>query len=68
MKEELSEITSSCPYLVCRVCRTKIGWPHQSWCDLKEKTELCCFDCFYFKVKDEICTHPVLKKGTKRQI
>ena len=65
MKEELSEITSTCPYLVCFICRTKVGWPHQRWCDKKDEAELSCSDCFYFKTKDEVCTHPVFKRGTK---
>ncbi len=65
MKDELSEITSTCPYLVCGICRTKVGWPHQRWCNKREKTELSCFDCFYLNTGDEVCAHPVFKGGKK---
>ena len=63
MNEIMSNIRSSCPLYICRVCRTKTGWPHQVWCELKGLTEPGCTDCRYHSARNGGCVHPAMKKG-----
>ena len=58
MNETEGIIRSGCPLYSCRVCRTKTGWPHQVWCELRPMT-----DCRYRSITDGSCIHPVMRKG-----
>ena len=55
-------IESKCLLFVCRCCRTKVGWPHQSWCAHAASGEFGCEDCFYFDHADTACRHPMRKR------
>ena len=61
MEEREDVIRASCPLYACRDCRTKTGWPHQSWCALGEKLAPLCEDCRYYH-RDR-CVHPACRKG-----
>ena len=65
MKEELPCIRSGCPFFACRVCRTKVGWPHQSWCGIKQNTDPGCTDCQYQNRQNKQCAHPSRKREVK---
>lgn len=55
-------IAAKCPLFACRDCRTKTGWPHQSWCGAPDRIKPGCGDCFYYQIKAEKCAHPTLKR------
>ena len=55
-------IRSTCPLFACRICRTKTGWPHQSWCGAAAVTQPGCPDCRYWDTAGFICAHPVRGK------
>ena len=61
--DERPVIRAKCESYACRACRTKTGWPHQSWCELSRLTEPDCADCRYWNVKKARCGHPVLRRG-----
>ena len=63
MDESMSIIHSGCPLYSCRVCRTKTGWRHQPWCELKELTVPGCTECRYHDIAGGSCVHPAMKKG-----
>lgn len=63
MDETMSIIRGNCTLYSCRVCRTKIGWPHQVWCELKGIIVPGCGDCRYQNVRDFSCIHPATRKG-----
>ena len=63
MDETMSIIRSNCPLYICCVCRTKTGWRHQVWCELKGFTMPGCGECRYRSARDFSCTHPVIRKG-----
>lgn len=63
MNETEGIIHSGCPLYSCRVCRTKTGWPHQIWCELKLQTAPGCTDCRYFDLRSGACIHPAVRKG-----
>lgn len=63
MENEAARIAADCPRFACRVCRTKTGWPHQSWCALAAVTRPECGDCRYREAARGVCQHPAQKKG-----
>lgn len=63
MNETEGTIRSGCPLYSCRVCRTKTGWPHQVWCELKLLTVPGCTDCRYHDPLHGSCVHPAMRKG-----
>ena len=63
MNEAEGIIHSGCPLYSCRVCRTKTGWPHQVWCELRPMTVPGCAECRYRSARDDSCVHPALRKG-----
>ncbi len=56
-------IRANCPRFVCRVCRTKTGWPHQRWCGLGGLTDPACEACRYYAPDRDRCVHPAQRKG-----
>lgn len=62
VEKRKNEIIAECPLFVCRECRTKAGWPHQSWCPAADAAEAGCPECFYHSHTDEVCVHPILKR------
>ena len=58
-------ISSRCEDFVCRVCRTKTGWPHQKWCS-SENTEPGCSDCLYAAKNGTVCKHPQRRKAVQK--
>lgn len=63
LKQEKQRIAAPCPLYACRICRTKTGWVHQSWCGIAGVTRPACEDCRYWNGADKLCTHPLMKKG-----
>ena len=61
MEETNSRIRSACARFACSQCRTKTGWPHQSWCSLRGSTEGDCPACRYFDRRRKSCAHPAGK-------
>ena len=57
--DEKAIIRGDCEDFVCGICRTKVGWPHQVWCDRPELTEPVCEDCGYYNERKKGCAHPV---------
>ena len=55
-------IDALCPRYVCRLCRTKTGWPHQLGCELAQVTEPECADCRYWNMKNQRCDHPAARR------
>ncbi len=66
MDNEKATITARCPLFSCRLCRTKTGWPHQSWCPLSDLVMPGCADCQYWGEKREMCLHPIRHPRRKR--
>ncbi|MBE6910389.1 MAG: hypothetical protein E7474_12605 [Ruminococcaceae bacterium] len=66
MDGERPGIEAKCPLFACRICRTKTGWPHQSWCAAAELVQPECADCYYWGEKDEQCRHPIRHPRRKR--
>ncbi len=62
-----SGIVAGCPDLVCRVCRTKVGWPHQPWCKLGNKVQLACPDCRYYDGAHTVCAYPGRNKPLRKR-
>ena len=60
-------IAAACELYACRVCRTKTGWPHQKWCEMKLVTNPDCGDCRYWSEKKGKCDHPAVRKGGARR-
>lgn len=58
MDEEKDIIRCSCPLFACRVCRTKTGWWHQSWCERADVKEPGCAECYYYDADCDRCRHP----------
>ena len=58
MDEEKDIIRCLCPLFACRVCRTKTGWRHQSWCERADVTEPGCAECHYYDADCDRCRHP----------
>ena len=65
MREELPCIAADCPQFVCRVCRTKVGWPHQRWCEIRNITKTLCSDCQYRGRNGGECIHPLRRREVK---
>ena len=63
MVETDGVIRAICPQFACRVCRTRTGWPHQSWCEQRETTVPRCADCRYYHAGRQKCVHPTRGKG-----
>jgi hypothetical protein len=63
MNETEGIIRSGCPLYSCRVCRTKTGWPHQVWCELRPMTVPGCAECRYRSARNDNCVHPAIRKG-----
>lgn len=55
-------IRCACALFACRVCRTKTGWPHQSWCERSAVTEPVCEDCRYHDPERKQCAHPAQER------
>lgn len=55
-------IRGSCPYFICRCCRTKYGWEHQVWCDYAQLLDPKCPDCGYYNTRRKCCNHPARRK------
>ena len=55
-------IAADCPRFVCRICRTKTGWPHQIGCELACLTAPDCADCRYWSAKKDRCEHPAVRR------
>lgn len=55
-------ILGSCSSFACRCCRTKYGWPHQTWCEYCSLIEPTCGYCLYYSTKQNACLHPALKR------
>ena len=62
MDKNEAVIRSACPLYVCRLCRTKTGWPHQCWCELRDSTEPGCADCRYHDALRGKCAHPAKER------
>ena len=60
--EERVRIAAGCPRYVCRLCRTKTGWPHQIGCELACLTAPDCADCRYWSAKKDRCEHPAVRR------
>ncbi|MBR0205751.1 MAG: hypothetical protein IJQ45_03280 [Clostridia bacterium] len=67
MGEKGGVIRAICPDFVCRVCRTKTGWPHQSWCSLVRKNANECLDCRYYNKRKACCAHPGKDKPLRKR-
>ena len=63
MAETDNLIRAECPLYVCRVCRTKTGWPHQCWCCQAQVTNPDCEECRYYDRNKTECVHPARGKG-----
>ena len=63
MDNERPLIGARCPRYVCRLCRTKTGWPHQPGCALALLTNPVCADCRFWNEKKNRCNHPAARKG-----
>ncbi len=63
MAENRPIIEAACAKYACRSCRTKTGWPHQSWCERAAVQKPDCGDCRYFDTEKVICIHPAVRKG-----
>jgi len=57
--EDRPVIRACCEFYACRVCRTKTGWPHQKWCELRSVAAPDCADCRYWEAEAGACEHPV---------
>lgn len=55
-------IQARCARYVCRICRTKTGWPHQLGCALAQLTEPSCADCRYWSERTSRCDHPAVRR------
>ncbi len=66
MENERPRIEAKCPLFACRVCRTKTGWPHQSWCDAAELVQPGCEGCYYWGEAKNVCEHPARRSRRKR--
>ena len=60
---ERPRIRADCPLYACRCCRTKTGWPHQVWCEMRHVTEPDCGDCRYWSAEKQACEHPAERGG-----
>lgn len=60
-------IDAQCPDFVCRLCRTKTGWPHQRGCTETANVRPTCADCRYWREKDRRCHHPARRKEAPRE-
>ncbi|MBR1737695.1 MAG: hypothetical protein IJ736_11880 [Firmicutes bacterium] len=58
-------IGGECSIYACRVCRTKVGYHHQAWCELKNIGKPKCEECRYYSPEKEACIHPMKKVGKK---
>ena len=61
-KADRRRIDARCPRFVCRICRTKTGWPHQLGCEMWLVTAPECADCRYWSAKKSLCDHPAARK------
>ncbi|MBO4217481.1 MAG: hypothetical protein J5940_06025 [Clostridia bacterium] len=62
MAEDVKTIRAACPLFACRICRTKTGWKHQSWCSLNGVVKPGCLDCCYRGQAEKTCIHPAKTK------
>lgn len=60
------KIRGNCSLFVCRCCRTKYGWEHQNWCELKSLSQPLCGDCRYYSNENK-CIHPAANKLRKEE-
>ncbi len=63
LNEGKERISAKCFLYACRVCRTKTGWPHQSWCSVSGVLSPGCGDCRYWEDEEGACGHPAFRKG-----
>lgn len=66
MGEIVGVIQTKCPDFVCRLCRTKTGWPHQRWCSYRKRTTPECQDCRYYDRRKDQCLHPGRDKPLRK--
>ncbi len=66
MKKRRKRIDAECPLFACRECRTKAGWPHQSWCTAEENAKPFCVECLYVDHSGG-CTHPAKKRKERAE-
>ena len=70
INNRLSEVAirGDCSFFACRCCRTKFGWAHQKWCEIRAETFPTCSDCQYYNAQARMCRHPVVKKEGKENL
>lgn len=57
-----NSIQCECHLFACRVCRTKAGFPNQTWCSAGTVNETC-EGCNYWDKGKKRCIHPRNRKG-----